>query len=570
MTADPSALEPLSLYVSALAGRSLGLCWHDESHGLSYCDGVVIAVAAVRCEAAWIDVTLQALLVRAGSLSTRSMQQLVGRPTLARSYLACELARGLTQAQRLAPRAVIDHAALTQLPPAPANRAASLQRARELRLATTPTPWGVLMPLKVLARRASGSTQLDDDATLEDTTNGEPEAAVSPCSTPDAEREPEDSAILDALRSPVASTIGPLGRLLSSLFIRERAERVAAIGGATGETQISEGAWLGTNRRRRVFGGHARTAETAAPIASTMESSYPEWDEWAGRYRPNFVRVAEVDPDPDAALEPTAAACDSRALRRALARLALGYEQRRHQQQGDELDVDALVQLRADLASDSAGDPRIYSAPMRTKRDLSALLLLDISGSTAERTAEGPRVFDRQLGFALSLTEALLASGDRTSLYAFHSWGPKIVRLVRLLDFDARSDASLIERARRIAPIGYSRLGAAIRHGAHLLRERAGTSHRLLIIVSDALAYDQGYEGRYAHADTRRALSEARGENIACVCLSIAASTEEPALQQVFGGSCFLALPELAGHEKVLRRLFESALTAVTRQAAPA
>ena len=49
-----------------------------------------------------------------------------------------------------------------------------------------------------------------------------------------------------------------------------------------------------------------------------------------------------------------------------------------------------------------------------------------------------------------------------------------------------------------------------IRHGSAVLEARGGTSRRLLVVLSDGLAYDHGYERTYGAADARRALIEAR------------------------------------------------------------
>ena len=67
-----------------------------------------------------------------------------------------------------------------------------------------------------------------------------------------------------------------------------------------------------------------------------------------------------------------------------------------------------------------------------------------------------------------------------------------------------------MRRLHGLVPGAYSRLGAAIRHGAAVLEERGGTSRRLLVVLSDGLAYDHGYEAVYGAADARRALAEAR------------------------------------------------------------
>lgn len=136
----------------------------------------------------------------------------------------------------------------------------------------------------------------------------------------------------------------------------------------------------------------------------------------------------------------------------------------------------------------------------------------------------------------------------------------------RLLSFAERPGGRMRERARQLAPVGYSRLGAAIRHGSAVLRVHAGTPHRLLVVISDALAYDKVYEGAYASADTRRALAEARGAGIASACLSIGAGTGGEALDRVFGDSCYLALPGVLGGERALRVMFERSLAETSRR----
>ena len=59
-----------------------------------------------------------------------------------------------------------------------------------------------------------------------------------------------------------------------------------------------------------------------------------------------------------------------------------------------------------------------------------------------------------------------------------------------------------------------------------VITEKAGTSRRLLVVLSDGLAYDHGYERVYGAADARRALGEARRQGIGCLCLTIGAGTD--------------------------------------------
>ena len=100
-----------------------------------------------------------------------------------------------------------------------------------------------------------------------------------------------------------------------------------------------------------------------------------------------------------------------------------------------------------------------------------------------------------------------------------------------------------MRRLHGLVPGAYSRLGAAIRHGAAVLEERGGTPRRLLVVLSDGLAYDHGYEPAYGAADARRALAEARRRGTGCLCLSIGASTDAETLRRVFGSAAHATLP---------------------------
>ena len=98
-------------------------------------------------------------------------------------------------------------------------------------------------------------------------------------------------------------------------------------------------------------------------------------------------------------------------------------------------------------------------------------------------------------------------------------------------------NARFIRRLNSLEPGAYSRLGAAIRHGSAVLETHGGTSRRLMVVLSDGLAYDHGYERAYGAADARRALTEARRRGTGCVCLTVGAGTDLESLRRVFGST---------------------------------
>jgi nitric oxide reductase activation protein len=228
--------------------------------------------------------------------------------------------------------------------------------------------------------------------------------------------------------------------------------------------------------------------------------------------------------------------------------------------QGDDVDIDAVVEARVEVMAGSAPDEAVYIEPLRRRRDLAALLLLDISGSAAEPGTTGQTVHEQQRTAAAALTVALHDLGDRVALYAYHSQGRSAVQLVPVKRFDEDFDAVVMRRLHGLVPVAYSRLGAAIRHGAAVLEDRGGTSRRLLVVLSDGLAYDHGYEPVHGAADARRALAEARRRGTGCLCLSIGASTDAETLRRVFGSAAHATIPRTEQLSQVIGPLFRSAL----------
>src|SRR5262249_54650504 len=167
---------------------------------------------------------------------------------------------------------------------------------------------------------------------------------------------------------------------------------------------------------------------------------------------------------------------------------------------------------------------------------------------------------------AAALTLALHDLGDRVALYAFRSLGRSAVHVTPLKRFHDDLDTHVLWRLGGLEPGAYTRLGAAIRHGASILGREGGTSRRLLVVLSDGFAYDHGYEGGYGEADARRSLAEARRRGTGCLCLSIGADTDVHALRRVFGTAAHATIPrpeQLAG---VVGPLFRAALRSAQLQ----
>jgi nitric oxide reductase activation protein len=247
-------------------------------------------------------------------------------------------------------------------------------------------------------------------------------------------------------------------------------------------------------------------------------------------------------------------------LHRRLARMGLGPRVVRRQPDGDDLDVDALIDLFIDLRAGHSPPEHVYLERRKLARNLGVLILVDASGSASDVDQAGLSVHDRQRRTAATLAVTLEDLGDRVAVYAFRSHGRAAVHLPAIKPFGHRFGAVARARLNQLQAAGYTRLGAGIRGAGAILKAEAGTPNRLLLVLSDGFPYDDGYEARYAEADAHKALEELRADGVACLCLSIGATTSSDALQRVFGSASHANAPTLADLSPRMDALFLGAL----------
>ncbi len=543
------------MLASALAGRAVAVA--DLRPGEpAWTDGQTIHVDPAAAGRATLEaVAVQASMIAAGSFAPDVMRALVRHPRTARRYLAVEGHRALLSNADLLPGALAsignrEIAARSDSPAASLSIAAGRAAIDE-----APPVFGVLRPGKVMAA-SSRAAQQDSD---ENSAN----PAHVPRKSAAQELEELDDGVVDDSDDPdlFSSPVGGGG------FIGKWLKKMLSSARKTGSGGGPPGADTPTHRTNSGI----RAAHAVSSLASTSSedvnddeakasggAKYPEWDAARKSYRPAWCTVREVEPK----IRPSAtqAIDDAIGVRRPLSRLGMGLHRRHRQPQGDDIDVDAAVEARVEVRAGSVPDEAVYLDSLRRRRDLSVLLLLDVSGSSAEPGTSARTVHEQQRAAVANLTVALHDLGDRVSLYAYYSQGRRAVSMVPVKRFDDHLNAQVIRRLNSLEPGGYSRLGAAIRHGSAVLEARGGTSRRLLVVLSDGLAYDHGYERAYGAADARRALTEARRRGTGCVCLTIGAGTDVHSLRRVFGTTAHatIARPDqLAG---VIGPLFRSAL----------
>ena len=540
---EPVAGGEFELLACALAGRGVKVVPGGDGEP-AWTDGTRIFVDfAAPVAERFPAIVAQSCLIAAGSLDPATMRRLGRRSGPARRYLCLEGHRAL-----LANAAVLP-VALRSLPdPMIGARTTCPQDSLMLALGAVPLPepqscFGALRPRKLLAAHA-----IDPNA------DGAAHRPGRRHSTElDVLESDDPPAIDDPFTSPVGGG-GMIGRLLQRLLGATRRLGGNGTPGAASSTHRSRN---GARPGAGVFSAAQAGFDDGDNLTGRAGWTYPEWDAGARRYRPDWCTVHETEADLG---EDPLVIGDRHALRRPLTRLGIALDRCRRQPEGDDIDIDAVVDARVEIAAGSPPDDRVYVASLPRRRDLAVLVLLDVSGSAAEPGTLGQTVHEQQRLAAATLTVALHELGDRTALYAYHSQGRSSVSLMPVKRFDERLDALTMRRLVGLQPGAYSRLGAAIRHGTAVIENRGATSRRLLVVVSDGLAYDHGYERAYGAADARRALAEARRRGIGCLCLTVGAATDDNDLRRVFGSAAHATIARPAQLGDVIGPLFRSAL----------
>ncbi|MCU0764393.1 MAG: VWA domain-containing protein [Hydrogenophaga sp.] len=235
---------------------------------------------------------------------------------------------------------------------------------------------------------------------------------------------------------------------------------------------------------------------------------YPEWDLRLGRYRPDWVTVYEHHwpsladaPGPDSA---TVRQLVHQARRR---RHAFG---RGHQRDvaGDDLHPQAVIDHAVARRARLPPDPRVWRRPAPRREAQGVLLLVDASVSTAAEL----RAWQQQVQQA---AWALQRLGQTSAVWAFGSDGRHRVRLQRLKDWDERCESVPWGC---LQPGGSTRLGAALRHAAHLcaqgMRAHALAGCTVLLLTDGELHDIDVHHSGHLEADLQQALRELHGRGI--------------------------------------------------------
>lgn len=283
---------------------------------------------------------------------------------------------------------------------------------------------------------------------------------------------------------------------------------------------------------------------------------YPEWDYQKKIYRDDHSRLLEENADTAENGFVEQVLTERRGIikdvRRKFEMLTPEARRMSRQLEGDEIDIDAVVESLASRAAGKDPGEKFYISTERAERDLSVLFLIDLSMST-DAWVMGKRVIDHEKEALVVLSEAMEVLKDRYAICGFSGKTRNACRYYNIKGFDEGYNDEVKERIGALIPYQYTRMGPAIRHTTHLLNKESSKT-KLLFIISDGKPNDMdAYEGRYGVEDTRMAIKGAEKDGIIPFCLTVDSRSEEY-LPRIFGSGNYAVL---AGVDKLTRKLPE-------------
>ncbi|MGU3625937.1 VWA domain-containing protein [Comamonas sp. C24C] len=266
--------------------------------------------------------------------------------------------------------------------------------------------------------------------------------------------------------------------------------------------------------------------------------TYPEWDRKIERMKSDWCTVIEKLPGwqglsavPEmevqavsrfgAMLLPNAHQLDRR-------------HRLRHQWEGDDVDLDAAIEVQVDRRLNLRPDPRLFARPGKGPRPTSMLVLLDISESVNNLASDGQSLLDIEKQAALLLSHSSVQGVDRLAIHAFSSNTRSEVNYYRLLDFGQSASQATTAMLRALKARFSTRLGAAVRHASNLLQDEPSGQRTMLVVTDGAPADVDVHDSRYLIDDARHAVQEAARAGVRVSCLAVDPNADDY-VRHIFG-----------------------------------
>lgn len=219
-----------------------------------------------------------------------------------------------------------------------------------------------------------------------------------------------------------------------------------------------------------------------------------------------------------------------------------GVQRIRKLEEGDEIDINAAIRAQIDLRMGIQPDTRIMMSSVRKTRDISVLVLLDLSKSTNQRVkGQDHTVLELTREACVLLADAIQKVGDPFAIHGFCSDSRHHVEYYRFKDFDHPHDNASKARLAGMAGALSTRMGAGIRHAAHYL-EKQKSSKKLLMVITDGEPADVDVrDHKYLQYDAKKAVEAAGRSGIVTYCMSLDPKADQY-VSRIFGQRNYMVI----------------------------
>ncbi|MDV6345465.1 nitric oxide reductase activation protein NorD [Nitrosomonas sp. Is37] len=274
---------------------------------------------------------------------------------------------------------------------------------------------------------------------------------------------------------------------------------------------------------------------------------YSEWDYQIQLERPTWVTVQEKRAKlGDIQVIDSIAAQYKREISRTKflldAMQPQGVQRIRKLEDGDEIDINAAIHSTIDIRMGLQPDPRIMMRSVRKIRDISVLVLLDLSESTNDKVSgQDFSVLDLTRQATVLFADAINKIGDPFAIHGFCSDGRHDVEYYRYKDFNQQYNE--IPKAKLAGMTGQlsTRMGAAIRHASHYLKSQRSSKKLLLVITDGEPADIDVRDPQYLRYDTKKAVEEAGRSGIITYCMSLDPRADQY-VSRIFGARNYMVV----------------------------
>jgi hypothetical protein len=266
--------------------------------------------------------------------------------------------------------------------------------------------------------------------------------------------------------------------------------------------------------------------------------TYPEWDRKLERLRPDWCTVIEKLPAWQGLLPGREQAAPGNGRIAPLALPRARHLDRTHrlrrQWEGDDIDLNAAIEVLVDRRLRLRPDARLFMRPGKGPRPSSVLVLLDLSASANDPGPHAASLLDIEKQAAPLLAASNARGIDRLAIHGFSSNTRAEVYYYRLLEAGRPLDAPTSAMIGALRGRYSTRMGAALRHAAALMQAEPPGQRAVLLVTDGAPSDIDVHDPQYLIEDARQAVAEARDAGVRTACIAVDGAADAY-VRRIFG-----------------------------------